>query len=322
MSLYSGQQKSVDRLTGRVLSLHYLENKNQAEIAKMLQLSTTKVNRIIRQAREDGSVEIKLNIGNADLYRLEQKLSTLSALNEAVLSPTISEDPLINLKLVAETAANFFLEKLRDGDTVCISGGKAISELVDSINPARSFDVTIVPATGGVQGKHYTDVNHLAFRLAEKLGGKAMQLHAPLFADSVRDRDMLMSIRSCSDVLDKARDADIALLGLGSVELGNESFFDLRPLTDEEKTTMMTNACTAEVFAYLLNAQGESCFDELNNKLIGLTMPELCDIPVSIAIAAGYEKVKPISAVISRPIVKTLVTDEQTATSVISTLKE
>lgn len=322
MSSYSGTQITVDRLTGRVLTLHYMENRSQAEIAKLLGLSTTKVNRIIRQAREDGLVEVKLNIGNVGLYSLERSLVQSSGLKDAVLCPTVSDDPQVVLKFVAENAAGFLLDKLRDGDTICISGGKAVSAIVECIQAPHDFDVTVVPATGGVQGKHYTDVNYLATKLAEKLGGKSLQLHAPLFADSKEDREVLMKMRSCSEVMDRARSADIALLGIGSVSLGDESYFDLRHLSDEEKNTMVCNACISEVFAHLLNDQGQSCFDELNQKLVGLTIPELQNIPVSIAVASGMEKVTPISAAIRGEAVKTLVTDEKTAVSVMNMLEE
>lgn len=322
MSMYSGHHASVDRLVGRVLSLHYMENKSQAEIAKLLNLSTTKVNRIIRQAREDGLVEVNLNIGNANLYAMERELVQTTRLKEIVVCPTVSDDPKIVVKFVAETAATFLLDKIRDGDTICISGGKAISDIVESIRPSRTYDVTVVPATGGVQGKHYTDVNHLAFRLAEKLGGKSMQLHAPLFADSKTDRDVLMKMRSVSDVMEHARNADIALLGLGSVSRGDESYFDLRQLSEAETSQMAKNSCVAEVFAHLLDDSGRSCFAELNEKLVGLTLPELQRIPVSVGIASGLEKVAPIVSVSKGGIVKTLVTDEQTAQLVLEKIGE
>ena len=64
-----------------------------------------------------------------------------------------------------------------------------------------------MPLTGGVQGKFYTDVNHLATRIAERLGGKAMLIHAPLFAESRDQRDMLMGMGSIKEVFDLARRA-------------------------------------------------------------------------------------------------------------------
>ena len=68
--------------------------------------------------------------------------------------------------------ANMLLETLRDGDVIAITGGKAVSAVVENLLPERAFDVTVVPLTGGVQGKYHTDVNHLASRLAERLGGR------------------------------------------------------------------------------------------------------------------------------------------------------
>ena len=71
---------------------------------------------------------------------------------------------------VGRAAANQLLESLRDGDIIAITGGKALSAVVDNLEPEREFDITVVPLTGGVQGKYYTDVNHLASRMAERLG--------------------------------------------------------------------------------------------------------------------------------------------------------
>ena len=41
-----------------------------------------------------------------------------------------------------------------------------------------------MPVLGAVQGQVTTDMNYLAARLAERLGGKAYQLHAPALSDT------------------------------------------------------------------------------------------------------------------------------------------
>ena len=53
--------------------------------------------------------------------------------------------------------------------------------------------------------------------MAEKLGGTAYQLHAPVFAASVEERAALMSVSTIRNVLEMARAADVALFGIGSV---------------------------------------------------------------------------------------------------------
>ncbi|MGO8141132.1 sugar-binding domain-containing protein, partial [Rhizobium leguminosarum] len=54
----------------------------------------------------------------------------------------------------------------------------------------RRFNVEVIPATGCVQGKHYTDVNHVSTLMADRLGGRSYQIHAPLFADDAEQRAM------------------------------------------------------------------------------------------------------------------------------------
>ncbi|OZG70398.1 transcriptional regulator [Hahella sp. CCB-MM4] len=314
--------RNVDRLTRKVLTMYYLDSISQSEIAKTLSLSPAKVNRIIRSGREEGLVEINLKFDHADLVQYERKLVEQSGLADAVLCAALSKDPEVNLRVVAEAAADLLLEKLRDGDVICVSGGKAMAAIISAIRPTRKYDVTVVPATGGVQGKYYTDVNHLAYSLAEKLGGHSLKIHAPLFADTQEDRNVLIEMRSCKEVMDLARNADIALVGIGAVAKGSESYFDLRNLSDEERHVIHENHCVGEILAHLININGHSCFDSLNQKLVGLTIEELQKIPVRIGVATNIEKVDPIAAALAGKMVNTLVSDDVTAKSVLEKLKE
>src|SRR5690606_5277418 len=99
----------------------------------------------------------------------------------------------------------------------------------------------------GVQGKYYTDVNHLATRLAEKLGGKTMLMHAPLFAESREQRDMLMEMASIKAVFDLARKAAIALVGIGSIQTPGSSYYDLLPMPHLPGPSPIASCCTAAV---------------------------------------------------------------------------
>ena len=80
-----------------------------------------------------------------------------------------------------------------------------------------------------MQGKHYTDVNHVATQMADKLGGRAFLIHAPLFADSVAEHDMLMGMKAVTDAFERARRAQVAVLGIGSILSADSSYYDLHP---------------------------------------------------------------------------------------------
>lgn len=111
----------------RVLVLHFIEGLRQSDISAQLNLSTSKVNRLIAQGRRLGMVNIQITSPFQRLTDLEARLIAASQLKAAVVSPSISDKPETQLGEVGRAAANLLIESLRDGDVVAISGGKAIS---------------------------------------------------------------------------------------------------------------------------------------------------------------------------------------------------
>lgn len=207
----------IARQMHQALVLHFLEGMTQAQIADQLGISHATVNRLIKRGRQLGLVEIKIKSPVEPLVEIEEQLLALGGIRRAVVVPTVSDNPQIALQSVGEAAARLMLEQIADGDTICITGGKGVSAVVAGLQPSRRFDIEVIPATGCVQGKHYTDVNHVSTLMADRLGGHSFQIHAPLFADSEAERKMLLGMRSVADVFKRARDAKIAVVGIGSI---------------------------------------------------------------------------------------------------------
>jgi DNA-binding transcriptional regulator LsrR (DeoR family) len=307
------------RVIYRVLVMYYGERKTQAEIAKLTGHSVAKVNRLIRLGRETGMVEITLRPLYAEAMHLEHDLVAQTGLAEAMVVPTASEDYELNLAAVGQAAASFLLAHIKDGDTICISGGKGVSALVDGLKPDRKYDVTVVPATGLVQSRHYIDVNHVSSEMAARLGGKAYQIHAPMFADSVEQRDVLREVSAVRDVLDKARQATTAVVGIGSVHAPGSTYPDLGPLAGpQNKRAAVAAAAEGEILAHLITKDGQLVAGYAPNELlVGLTPADLRAIPFSIGVAAGSLKVGPIRSVLRGGYLKGLVTDEKTSSGVL-----
>ncbi|MEQ8480962.1 MAG: sugar-binding transcriptional regulator [Hoeflea sp.] len=305
-----------------VLSLHYLEEMKQSEIAVRLNLSTSKVNRLIAQGKRMGMVKIMIESPYQPLVDLENGLVASTQLANAVVTPAVSGNPDTNLQQVGRAAANHLLETIRDGDVIAITGGKAVSSIVQNLNPDRAFNVKVVPLTGGVQGKYYTDVNHLATQLAERLGGTAMLLHAPLFAESREQRDMLMEMGSIREVLDLARNASVSIVGIGSIHTPGSSYFDLHPGPDSGRQLPIDGGVTGEFLAHLILRDGSVANYPLNSRIVALSPAELAKCPVIIGVASGEEKVEPICAALEGRLFNSLIIDEQTATAVLQNIRE
>lgn len=311
------------RLIRRVLVMYYQEERTQAEIAKITGQSVSTVNRLIRRGRELGMVEISIRPLFQFQQELERQLMVEGGLSDAIIVPTESDDAEVVLREVGLAAASVLVSTLRDGQTICISGGKGVSAVVEGLRPSRPYQVEVVPATGLVQGRHYIDVNHVASEMAGKLGGTAYQIHAPMFADSDEQRDMLRGVSAVADVLGRARSASIAVVGIGSVLAEGSSYLDFgfRSNSRADWQRVLASKAQGELLAHLLDEDGQLAHYPRNALLVGLVPEDLRGIPHAMGVASGPNKVRPIASVLRGRYLKSLVTDEKTAVAVLEVLQ-
>ncbi|WP_160317467.1 sugar-binding transcriptional regulator [Ornatilinea apprima] len=307
------------RLISSVLTLYYFESLSQYQIAEQLGLSTAKVNRLLKQARQQGMVEIVLRTPFQTIFNLEQQFQSITGIKKAIIVPCLTENPEATTQLIGRAAANFLMEQIRDGDTICLGGGNGVRSVVQNITGRKIFDnITVVPALGGVQGRYETDVNNLAADLAQRLGAASYAFHAPAITDCAEERENLIQLRQVKEVLDIARGAQIALYGIGAVRPETASFFRFTSLREDEVKDLIADPNnTGEILAHILDPQGNVATPAFEQRVVGLGLPELDRIPLTIGIATSEEKVLPVVAAIRGGHVKALVTDEKTARAVI-----
>ena len=156
--------------------------------------------------------------------------------------------------------------------------------------------MTVVPLTGGVQGKHYTDVNHLATRLAEQARRPGPCLmHAPLFAESREQRDMLMEMASVKEVFDLARKArDRAGRHRLDPDAGIPATTTCIPcLNPRPRAADRAAALRGEFLAHLIRDDGNDLPTIRSiSRLVALEPGGAAPCPRTIGVAAGPEKVR------------------------------
>lgn len=312
----------VARQMHQALVLHFLEGLTQSQIADRLGISQPTVNRLIKRGRQPGLVEIKIKSPIEPLVDMEEQLLAIGGIRRAIVVPTVSDNQQIALQAVGEAAARLLLEEIGDGDTICITGGKGVSAVVAGLQAPRRFDVEVIPGTGCVQGKHYTDVNHVSTLMADRLGGRSFQIHAPLFADSAAERAMLINMRSVADVFGRAREAKVAVVGIGSILSDDSSYYDLHPSSSTDRAAIERSGASCELLAHLLDEKGQVCDYSLNRSLVSLTLEEFASIPTKIGVASGPNKAGPILSVMRGRHLDTLVTDEATGERVLAMASE
>ncbi len=306
------------RLINTVLTLYYMEGLTQAEIAQSLGLSTAKVNRLLQQAREQGYVNISIRTPFQQLFDLEARLKAVFGLQDAVVIPAVAESSVSPLNALGAVAASFLLDHLHDNDVLAITPGTTVQAVAQAFEATRSYEVVVVPILGAIQGPIESDMNYLATTMAERLGGKAYQLHAPAFVETPQHCETLRSMGPVKGILDIARHAGIALLGIGTVDAEVSRFVQFTALSAEDLKHIADDCGgVGEIGAYVYDIDGRPCAKEYADRVVGLRLDEIKGIPYRIGVAATAVKALPIYGALRGGYLHALITDETAARGVL-----
>ena len=185
-----------DELLAMVASLYYEYNQSQSQIAKRLGVSSSKISRMLKEARDRSIVEIQIHIPVPHDFLLEQELIGAFGLQDAyVLRINGEETDAEILRSTGEIAAAYLdriIPTLGPNASIGVAWGTGVHATVNALpnNPGRQIDV--VQLTGGV-GALMVDGPDLARMVATKLGGRHYDLHAPMLVERPEVRAAFLS---------------------------------------------------------------------------------------------------------------------------------
>ncbi len=306
------------RLINTILNLYYVDKLTQTEIADRLGLSTAKVNRLLQQARELGYINFVIRTPFQQLFELESRLKAVFGLQEAIVIPTVGGSSNSLMTSIGTAASNYLLENIRDGDTLAITPGTTVEAVINATDTTRQYQIKIVPMLGAIQGNIESDMNYLAAHMADRLGAKSYMLHAPAFVDTPEQAEVVRSMEPVKKILDIAGNADIALLGIGTVDPEVSRFVEFTALSAEE-LNHIAEGCggVGEIAAHVYDIEGRPCAKEYADRVIGLTLEQILDISFRIGVSASASKALPIYAALRGGYLHALITDEAAALGVL-----
>ncbi|MEZ4556152.1 MAG: sugar-binding domain-containing protein [Caldilineaceae bacterium] len=128
----------------------------------------------------------------------------------------------------------------------------------------------------------------LARQLAQKLGGDVHYLSAPFMAEDAADAAVLRRQRTVAATLDKARAADIALLGIGTATPAAPAL--CAGYVTAAALGRMRRAVWWATWPGVSTTAPATSGPRKSTCVVGLTLEDLRAIPLAMAVAMGEEK--------------------------------
>jgi deoxyribonucleoside regulator len=300
-------------LLARIASMYYDQNKNQQEIADMTGVNRTAISRMLSEAREQGVVDIKVNYPWSS-RRLEEALQCNFGLKAARVMVTDHETHDEMLRGLGVLAAGYFNQILQDGMVVGISWGSALYQMIQALQPMNGENVEVIQLIGATGSESMlTDGPLLAQFLAQRLNSSCRYLHAPLVVASQLVRDSLLQDRVIRETLNRAADASIALVGIGSINADLYSLKRAGYIEEPERQKIETTGIVGDVCGHHYTLQGECPNIDINQRIVAIDVKTLSAIPSVIAVAGGIQKGDAILGALRAGFINVLVTDMETA---------
>jgi len=256
------------------------------------------------------------------LSSLEDKLERSFKLKEAVVvsDEGINSEETIKKK-VAKAAAILLQRRTRENDTIAVSWGTTLAEVARALNPPPHLNVEIVPLLGGIDitGRDIHS-NEIARQVSKAFKGKYYVLNVPLFVNNLLAKEALEKENSIKIVIDKAKSADIALVGIGSSKESStmlkRGYFSVKEFDKLVDKGVIGDSCTN-----FYDIQGNIIKFTLQNKMIGLGLEELKNIPIVIGIACGENKKEAILGALRGGYLNIIITNKGVAEYLINAIK-
>lgn len=304
-------------------NLYYTEDATQADVAAQLGTSRATVSRLLTEAKRCGIVRIEVvppaGVASGELAdRLARALSlTTVFLSHPLPNPgpgrTIVD--VMGGALAPAVGRALSAAGLLPGDVLLVSSGRTVYEVAQyELVPLPG--VLVAPTVGGNdQPEEWYQTNEITRLVANRIGGRPNYLFAPalpgpdLYPSLVNDP----SIQRVLNLWPRAR---CALMGVGAPPLVRSDIPQFVPTDSSSLRTAVGDVCSR-----FYDRAGDEVDFEGSDHLIAVALESLRHVPVSIAVAAGNDKIDSIVAGARGGYFNQLVTDPSTAAAILDSVE-
>jgi central glycolytic genes regulator len=244
------------------------------------------------------------------LSEIENEVKSILKLKNVIVVPGDMDEDWTVIKELGRAAANYIKSIVKDNDTIALTGGTTIKEVIDNMPRVTNLkNVLVLPARGGIGKNVETQANTLAASFANKIGGNYKLLHVP---DNLSDKalDTILNERDIKDIIQFIKNASILIYGLGRAD----EMARRRGMPADTIDELAELGAVGEAFGCYFDRSGREVY---STPTIGIKAVDIKNINNPVAIAGGKSKAEAIIAMEVNHDSGTLITDEGSAREIL-----
>jgi deoxyribonucleoside regulator len=297
--------------------LYFIEGLQQAQIGKLVNVSQSKVSRMLALARERGLVRVTVPEYEPRNLELEKSLRAELGIDAVVIRSAGGLKIQDLRQTLGYFAAPVVSTWIRPREVVAIAGGRTMQFLVDQMRPKEPADgVTVVQAMGNIDstvGPY--DATELGRQLASAWGGRFVALNTPAILPDAGMCRQLLGLDQIRGVFEYLAGAKLALVGIGTLE--NSVFVERKVLSAGDIAALREAGAVGEILGRFYDATGRECDTAFRERVASLPLDELRRVPQVAAVVSGSDRSVAVAAAIRGGLIQALVIDEGGAAAIL-----
>lgn len=307
MSIYDNK-----RLVVKVCKLFYEDNMSQKDISLSLGISKPQVCRMLNFAKENHIVEFIINNPYSQEFKLEEKLIEKYSLKEAFVFNFPYENTTDAINKLGKCCADQLDKYFVDNSIIGVMSGRTIASISNFAHKLTREGLHFIPLVGNMGSKgHDWHANIIAENFAHRAGGNYSLLNAPIILQNEEACNIIKKEPSISQTLAKGSSCNIALIGIGEINLSSTSYLG-GAFSKDDITKLTAQNAVASVCTSYVSKDGKILDTELSLRSIGVSLNELTK-STTIAFSTGKEKIEATKAVLKSGCIDVFMTSQDMA---------
>ncbi len=284
------------RLMMDAARMYYVAKINQQEIAKKLKISRPTLSRILRQAEEEGIIQITVVDPFNDVATLENRLIEEFGLKDACVVINMGQSANKMRTQLGKAGAEYLVKKLKPRDILGVAWGATTMEVARHMPHDHIEGMRVVSLIGCTYENTMDEgLFEVARVFGRKLGAELYHLYTPVIVSSPEVKQIYLSDNHTRRTMEYIAYSNITPNGIGN--FGRESMlYRYGYISDEKRAELAAKGTVGNFCSLYYDIDGNPVDPELNARTIGVSLEEMRIKESSIGIAAGVEKRLPFSA--------------------------
>ena len=298
--------------------LYYHNGLNQSEIADRMNISRASVANYLGEARTRGWVRVYLASDVFLEQALSEELCKAYKLEQTLVVPDDPGCARASVARVTRAASDWLPQLLNPGDRLGVSWGETVYQMAQQMKLHPVEDIAVVQLLGSWPAAPGFAAEACTSMLAQKLGGRCVNLHVPLFLSSKTVRDAL-----CDEPVVAAQLATLAtcnktVLACGACD-AEAHVVKTGLIGIDSMSRYVQRGAVGVICGRLIDSKGAPVKAAHEERMVGVTLNRMKNKEVALLVTAGEGRAASAKAAIKGGYVTHLATSSSVARELLET---